>query len=697
MGYNRQKIMKKLLPLLLTCLAVGMSNSLFANDGHALANQAYGSSYQDFAVVSQESRALFFRCYDDGLFAVLVEASYTPGNTYNPVIPSTVTGPTTGNVYNVTDITDLGGQKASITLSSNLAIIREGIFNGSNITTIDIPASVKTIEQNAFWNCTSMTSATFHDGLETIGDNAFSGTKLTAVILPTSVKSIGANAFSCNNLTTIAVGGPSLTEFPSGVFTTTNLTSLTLNEGIRKIGANAFSNSQLQTVSLPSSLTEIGNSAFAGCAQLSSVTLSDGLQKIGEDAFRNCPQLVTGDLPNSITYIGNNAFSLCDNLTSTLTFGNNITYIGNNAFGHLPISSLYLPDGVTVGAGAFGSCSQIETLNVAVSTINTTDFGTKNVKTLVLREGVQTIADGTFSDATGLTSVSLPNSLRTIGNYAFANTNFPNANLSGVTSIGQGAFSGNAALKEAIMSNDLETLGAEAFYNCTSLETVALGKTIQSIGDDTFNNCNKVTTINVPASVKTIGKAAFIGTSLTGIVLGAGLESIGQKAFAYSSALTSIVSYATTAPTLASGVFEGVPANASVKVPCAALESYQQAWSNFTNITTMSAISAESEDELKGVVVVTYAGDCNSPVTVLVATPRDGYTFQQWSDGNTDNPRTITSADEMHLIAYFDQASGLEEVSRHMGTAVRKALIDGQLFIIREDGAIFTIHGSRIK
>ena len=690
--------MKKILLSLITVLLLtaGFSAPAFANDGHALADQAYGSSYQDFAVVSQESRALFFRCYDNGLFAVLVEASYTAGNTYNPVIPSTVTGPTTGKVYKVTDITDLGGNKASITLSSNLTIIREGIFGGSSIKTVDVPASVKTIEKNAFWNCTSLATATFHEGLETVGANAFSGTKLTSVVLPTSVKSLGSGAFSCDNLTSITVGGPALTEFPSGVFKTSNLTTLTLNEGVKKIGTSAFSNSKLKTVVLPNSLTEIGNSAFASCSQLASVTLGSGLLKIGEDAFRNCPNLVTGDLPNSITYIGDHAFSLCNKLTDKLSFGNNITYIGTGAFGNLPIASLHLPSGVTVGSAAFAGCDQIQTLNVAVPSITTTDFSTKKVVTLILRNGVQSIGDGAFSESTNLFTADLPNSLRTIGNYAFANTIFEKVNLSGVTSIGQGAFMNNKALKEAIMSNDLTTLGAEAFYGCTSLETVALGKKITAIGDNTFNNCGKITTITIPASVKTIGQSAFIGTSLTSIVLGEGLQSIGQKAFAYSNALTNIVSYATTAPTLGASVFEGVPANASVKVPCSGLSSYQSKWSYFSNISTMSPVYAESEDEAKGTVTITHAGDCNNPVVVLVATAKTGYKFQRWSDGNTDNPRTITSSDEMHLTAYFETAEGIEEVIANGIKDNRKVIIDGQLFIFGTNGEVYNAQGIRV-
>lgn len=690
--------MRKLLTLVAGLLVmVGSSAPVFADDGHALADQAYGSAYQDFAVVSQDSRALFFRCYDNGLFAVLVEATYTPGNTYNPVIPSTVSGPTTGKVYKVTDITDLGGNKASIILSSNLTIIREGILGGSSIKTVDVPASVKTIEKNAFWNCTSLATVTFHEGLETVGANAFSGTKLTSVVLPTSVKSLGSNAFSCDNLTSITVGGPSLTEFPSGVFKTTNLTSLTLNEGVKKIGTSAFSNSKLTTVVLPNSLTEIGNSAFASCSQLASVTLGSGLLKIGEDAFRNCPNLVTGDLPNSITYIGDHAFSLCNKLTDKLSFGNNITYIGIGAFGNLPIASLHLPSGVTVGSAAFAGCDQIQTLNVAVPSITTTDFSTKKVVTLILRNGVQSIGDGAFSESTNLFTADLPNSLRTIGNYAFANTIFEQVNLSGVTSIGQCAFMNNKALKEAIMSNDLTTLGAEAFYGCTSLETVALGKKITAIGDNTFNNCGKITTINIPSSVKTIGQSAFIGTSLTSIVLGEGLQSIGQKAFAYSSALTNIVSYATTAPTLGSNVFEGVPANAVVKVPCSGLSSYQSKWSYFSNISTMSPVYAESEDEAKGTVTITHAGDCNNPVVVLVATAKSGYKFQRWSDNNTDNPRTITSSNEVRLIAYFEVAEGIEEVIANGVKDTHKVLIDGHLYILGTDGEVYNAQGIRIR
>ena len=240
-------------------------------------------------------------------------------------------------------------------------------------------------------------------------------------------------------------------------------------------------------------------------------------------------------------------------------------------------------------------------------------------------------------------------------------------------------------------------LDAAGFKDCSSLETIALGKKIQTIGDNTFNNCGKITTVNVPASVKTIGQAAFIGTSLTSIVLGEGLQSIGQKAFAYSSALTNIVSYATTAPTLGASAFEGVPQNASVKVPCSALSSYQSKWNYFSNISTMSSVYAESEDEAKGIVTVTYAGDCNNPVVVLVATANAGYHFQRWSDGNTDNPRTITSGDEVHLVAYFEISEGIEDVLSTGENGNHKVIIDGQLYIIGFDDEVYNAQGIRVR
>ena len=645
--------------------------------------------------ITQEDRTLYFECYKSDHHAEMF-CGYNPEvSEYHLVIPSTVTG-ANGDVYTVTDITDVGANLVSIVFPDHLTIIREGLCKSNAITSVVIPATVVTIEKEAFQHCYQLSSITMSAGLKTIGQSAFAGAAITSLVVPTTVDSIGSNAFNCANLSSLTVGGE-LKEIASGVFNTPNLTTLDIKEGVETIGASAFANSKLNNVSLPNSLKEIGNFAFAGCSQLTSLSLGNQLQTIGNSAFSGCSDLVIGNLPDSITYIGDHAFASCNKLTSELSFGNNITYIGIDAFGNLPITSLYLPDGVTVGTGAFAGCSQIETLNVAVSSINKTDFSTKNVKTLVLREGVITIENAAFSESTSLTSVSLPNSLRTIGNFAFANTIFEEANLSGVTSIGQGAFSRNKSLKKAILSNDLETLGAEAFYDCTSLETVALGKNITSIGDNTFNHCSRITTVNVPASVKSIGQAAFIGTSLTSIVLGEGVESIGQKAFAYCNALTNIVSYATTAPALGTDVFEGVPSNASVKVPCSALSSYQSNWSHFNNITTMSPVYAESEDEAKGLVTITYAGDCNNPITMLVATPNSGYQFRQWSDGNTDNPRTITSAEELNLIAYFDMAEGIENIIVNGANNSNKVLIDGNLYILHPDGNIFNAQGVRVK
>jgi hypothetical protein len=143
-------------------------------------------------------------------------------------------------------------------------------------------------------------------------------------------------------------------------------------------------------------------------------------------------------------------------------------------------------------------------------------------------------------------------------------------------------------------------------------------------------------------------------------------------------------------------VFEGVPANASVKVPCSGLSSYQSKWSYFSNISTMSPVYAESEDEAKGTVTITHAGDCNNPVVVLVATAKTGYKFQRWSDGNTDNPRTITSSDEMHLTAYFETAEGIEEVIANGIKDNRKVIIDGQLFIFGTNGEVYNAQGIRV-
>ena len=151
-------------------------------------------------------------------------------------------------------------------------------FNaGWDITTANIPASVEynsvtysvtSIGQNAFHNCTALTSVTIPNSVTSIGNQAFDHCEsLTSVTIGNSVTSIGTSAFeSCSGLT-----------------------SITIPNSVTSIGNTAFNwCSGLTSITIPNSVTSIGNYAFYQCTGLTSVTIGSGVTSIGNSAFYNC-------------------------------------------------------------------------------------------------------------------------------------------------------------------------------------------------------------------------------------------------------------------------------------------------------------------------------------------------------------------------------------------------------------------------
>jgi hypothetical protein len=185
-----------------------------------------------------------------------------------------------------------------ITLPSNLKFISAGVFwDCTSLTGITIPASVTDLGKihpsvmylGAFYGCTSLTSVTFAPGsqLKIIGDMAFAGTSVTSITIPSGVTSIGSGAFS----------------------NCVSLTSITIPSGVTSIGNQTFYRcDSLTNITIPESVTSIGNWAFEGCTSLTSITIPSGVTSIGSFAFVDCTNVNSMIIPSSVTFIGRMAF-----------------------------------------------------------------------------------------------------------------------------------------------------------------------------------------------------------------------------------------------------------------------------------------------------------------------------------------------------------------------------------------------------
>ena len=324
-------------------------------------------------------------------------------------------------------------------------------LKNQDATEIVIPNYVTNIGDNAFNGCTGLTSVTISNGVTSIGYRAFEGCiGLTSITIPDSVSSIGGMVFrNCTGLTFVTIGN-----------------------GVTSIGGYAFYGcTGLTSITIPDSVASIGDSAFDGCTNISNVNYTGSIASwCAISGLGNIPrntgftltiagQEITGELviPDGVTSISDSAFSGCKGLTS-ITIPDSVTSIGNNAFKDCPIENATMPTN-------------------AISSIP------KAKLTTVVINGGENIPTSAFKGCTGLTSVTIGNS---------------------VTSIGWGAFQGCKGLTSITIPNSVTIIDWDAFNGCTGLTSITIPASVTKIRSDAFKNCNSLLTIYCEVTRKPI-------------------------------------------------------------------------------------------------------------------------------------------------------------------------------------------------
>ena len=341
---------------------------------------------------------------------------------------------------------------------------------------------------------------------------------ITSVIVPDSITSIGCCAFkNCSSLESITIPfvGASTTAdngydqvfgFIFGYETAVDYSSFV--PGTTK---QYYSNSKYYLYYIPTSIKSvtitgdnIPANAFNNCDSLTSVTISDSVTSIGERAFEEC----TGLKSVCISDIG----KWC-----AINFGNNWAnplYYGGN---------LYVKGEL--------------------------------VKDLVIPASVTNIPEEAFRNCNGLESITIPDSVTSIGWGAFLGTG-GNSLMSIVVEEGNPKYhsSGNCLIvtetntlilgcKTSVIPSDgsVTSINATAFYNCTGLTNIIIPDNVTNIGKSAFYGCSGLTSVTIPDSVTSINDYTFRDcNSLTSIIIPNGVTRIGSGAFDYCSSLTSV-------------------------------------------------------------------------------------------------------------------------------------------------------------
>ena len=390
---------------------------------------------------------------------------------------------------------------------------------GNNLTEVIIESGVTSIGEYAFRYCAGLTSITIPNSVTSIGDHAFSVcTGLTSITIPDSVTSIGNSAFSsCKGLTSITIPDSVTSIGEYAFWSCTGLTSITIPDSVTSIGNSAFYDCmRLTSITIPNSVTSIGSSAFEGCSGLTSITIPNSVTSIGERTFYGCKGLTNITIPNGVTSIGDYAFEDCTGLTS-ITPPNGVISIGWSAFkGCTELTSITIPNSVTsIGGDAFyGTGYYNDEKNWEENALYIDDCLIKAKVVAVeytVKEHCRIIAGSAFSGYFGPTSITIPNS---------------------VTSIGEFAFSRCWGLRSVTIPDSVTSIGNFVFYDCKRLTSITIPNSVTSIGDSAFSGCTGLTSITIPNSVTSIGERTFYGCKgLTSITIPKSVTSITGNAF----------------------------------------------------------------------------------------------------------------------------------------------------------------------
>ncbi len=513
----------------------------------------------------------------------------------------------------------------NVTFGPMAGNIPANAFNGSNnLTSITLPATVKTVGENAFANCANLTSIVSEGtSAPTLAENSFDGLYATvapeipdgallsyinptanwmqfasiaqaahALALPTTGLEDGIAYSKLSDTEAVIVRSDSYAgmvkiDIPETIAGLTvvgidmnafaslpNLQTVTIPASVRTIGAMAFRECvALKSISLPAAVTEIPAATFYGCSALTEVNL-DNVVKIGDEAFAGSA-LTIANLESSEA-VGSKAFVGVP-LTS-VQFGASLASIGSEAFAGCPMTQVAVPDvkKLVIDNKAFAGCTSLTAVQLGNS--ESTTLG------LYVFEGCTKLSS--FTSEASLTSI-VPELFKNCVLSSFTIRNARNLSIpaemfvpfkstlatvelgSGVVEVGASAFEGCKKLKSVTFGKDLTSIGYKAFastFGATNSITFAENSALKTIGEHAFESSN-IRSIKLPANVVSIGKNAFNSAQyLATVELSANKSlEIADSAFIHCSRLTSVV-FPETIASIGTRAFSDVPALESIDV-----------------------------------------------------------------------------------------------------------------------------------
>ena len=417
--------------------------------------EAYGHSWTDatckqerFCTVCKISGGMGKHNYVDGVCAVCGVELFSEGLVYTLAAD--------GKSYIVSGIGSCTDTDLFIPASyEGLPVTTIGMRafqNCSQLTSVNLPASVTVIEDYAFSRCQNLRAVHLSEGLKSICWHAFSNcNNLSQVEIPSTVMLIEGWAFAYSGMPSSIHIPNGVTNFAAFTFTgCTNLQQVTVDDDhpafstvdgvlysknmktllyyptgktdnpfvvpdtVTLIESQAFvSCGNLTAIELPEGLLGIGWSAFSGCHKLASINIPGTVTNIQAYAFESCQSLTSITIPASVIQIGFGAFQDCNNLTEIRVDENNTAFCAVDGV-------VYSVDRKTLIAYPAGREGNTFTVPSGVEEIYSHAFqGANNLTEVILPHGLTRINSGAFQSCGNLQKITIPVTLSTIGGYVF--------------------------------------------------------------------------------------------------------------------------------------------------------------------------------------------------------------------------------------------------------------------------------------
>ena len=479
-------------------------------------------------------------------------------------------------------------------------------YQMAGVTEVTIPNSVIRIGGSAFAYMSSLTAVTIPASVRSIGDYAFSYSGLTSVTIPDSVTAAAWGCFAgCRSMAEVTIGS-GLRELKGDMFwDCDNLTAVTVPDGIAIIRSGTFGSCNgLASVSLPEGLTEIESGAFRNCSVLADVTfrgtatkaaairignnnekLTDATWHFADGSSGDYPAATSGALTATVRWSIENGVLTISGRGMMPSFGGEEEAMGGTPWqAHAgSIRKVIVESGIrNVGDSAFRSLPELTEVELASTVTGIGYYAFRDelkLKQITIPAGVTTIDGGAFMN-TGLESVSLPDSVTSLGYGVFeACDSLTAVRLpAGLARIPESTFWSADNLERIVIPEGITAIGNSAFAYCRKLEYVELPESLVFIEGDAFIDCTRLarvkyhdtedaafyleidsgnaplldavwqykpvdpiigltSVLRLPAGLKVIDAEAFAGTGAEAVVIPDEVESIGNSAFAGSATL----------------------------------------------------------------------------------------------------------------------------------------------------------------